>query len=130
VIHWEGQNIMNNGSIYNPGSSSYTKRIIALQGVLKARQEVQKSKAYSHNPMWSNALGSPAEIEQAEQTIEASLVTAGKDFHKNEIKQAVEKGLISEKDVRDIMDAIHRHDMSAQRSEMSSDKKKQSDQQS
>jgi hypothetical protein len=121
---------MNTGNIYNPSNSSYTARIIALQGVLRARQEAQKSKAYAHNSMWSNVLGSPAEIEQAEQTIEASLVTAGKDFHKNEIKQAVEEGLISEKDVRDIMDAIHRHDMSAQRSEMSSDKKKQSDKQS
>ncbi len=121
---------MNTGNIYNPGSTSYTKRIIALQGVLKARKEVQKSKADAHNSMWSDVLGSPAEIEQAEQPIDASLVSAGKDFHKNEIKQAVEEGLISEKDVRDIMDAIHRHDMSAQRSEMSSDKKKQSDQQS
>ena len=121
---------MINGNIYNPGSSSYTERIIALQGVLKARQEVQNSKAYAHNPMWSNVLGSPAEIEQAEQTIEESLAIAANDFHKNELKQAIDEGLLSDKDVRDVMTAIHRSEMSAKRSVNGSDEKKQSDKQS
>jgi len=121
---------MNTGNIYNPGSNSYTERIVALQGTLKARYEVQKSKEYAHHSMWSDILGSPAEIEQAEQTIEVSLAKAAKDIHKSEIKQAVDEGLLSEQDVREIMTVLHRYEASAKRSEKTSHQTKQSNKQS
>lgn len=121
---------MNTGNIYNPGSTSYIDRMCALQGTLKAKHEVQKSKEYAHHSMWSDILGSPAQIEQAEQTIDLSLAKAAKDIHKREIKQAVDEGLLSEQDVREIMTALHKYEASIKRSEMSSDESKQSDQQS
>lgn len=121
---------MNTGSIYNPVSTSYKDRMCALQGTLKAKHEVQKSKEFAHHSMWSNVLGSPEEIEQAEQTIELSLGEAAKDIHNRELNQAVNEGLLTEQDVREIMTAIHRYETSKKRGEMSSDETKQSDQQS
>jgi len=114
-------------SIYHPSSPSFEDRIFALRSVLKARSDLHSSKAYAKDPKWADALGSSAEIEQAEQTIEQSLSIAATDFQKSELKQALDDGLITDGELRDVMAASHRNEIGDRRSDSSADQNNQSD---
>ena len=117
-------------SIYHPENITFEARIFALRGVLKARSEVYESTIYADDSAWSETLGSRAEIEDAKQVIDGSLAIAATDFQKDEFQRALDEGLITDGELRDVLDAAHRHEMAKSRSDDHTDQSNQSDKQS
>lgn len=117
-------------SIYHPQNITFEARIFALRSVLTARSEVYESMIYADDSAWAQTLGSRAEIEDAKQVVDDSLAIAATDFQKDEFKRALDEGLITDGELRDVLDAAHRHKMATSRSDDHTDQSSQSDKQS
>jgi hypothetical protein len=128
--HWGKEIVMQRESIYNPEGSAYAEKIAALRNVLRARRDVQKSKEYADDPVWVDVLGSPAEIAHAEEIIENSLSVAARTFQKAELMQAMEDGMLSDGELREVAAAIRKQEMGARRSSNSEDENTHSKKQS
>lgn len=88
--------------LFTPKDESLSERLNALKSVLKANRDIELSIKRMNEKEWSDRLGSPEELKQAQKVTQNSLDLAIKSINSKDLKEAKEKDLLSQSEASEI----------------------------
>ncbi len=92
----------NSAHTYTPKNDSFEERIRSCKSVLDAQQNADISLKMTGDKDWSDRLGSPEELQYANQVAESSLQRAADSLELSELYYAKEQGMLTMDEVNQI----------------------------
>ncbi len=89
--------------IFTPQDDSLAERIRAYRSVAEAYRNAEASLKHMNNDEWSDQLGEKQEIKQAHEICQRSFQIATQSISQDELQQAIEHGLLSDEEVRELI---------------------------
>ncbi len=105
----------NTAHIYNPQNHSLEERIRAYRSVREAWLNAEASLKYKDDPSseWFYTLGEAEEIEQAHKIAANSLQMATEDLSEDELRSAIDQGLMDTAEMREFIQYKRQQKMQA-----------------
>lgn len=88
--------------LFTPKDESLSERLKALKSVLKANRDIELSIKRMNEKEWSDRLGSPEELKQAQEITTNSLNHAIQSLKTKDLKEAKELGLLTPSETTEI----------------------------
>ncbi|MCW8830255.1 MAG: hypothetical protein OQK32_01925 [Gammaproteobacteria bacterium] len=115
--------------IYTPQDDSLAERIRAYRSVHEAYANAEASLNLLDNDEWADRLGEKQEIEQAYKICRHSLQIASQSISQNELQQARRQDLISDEEVRELIQNKRQSEMQGLRDNQEADSSEHSNKQ-